>query len=124
MKKLFLILLLININFQINAQVTLIPVMFFEQYLVNLGYDTDGVVNGQIATSDALTVEEINFLENYPGPVNDLTGLNDFINLEVFKLGFNEVTSIDFYNLSNVKSMYVDTYQLATFDVMPLVSLE
>lgn len=102
----------------------MIPDMFFEQYLVNLGYDTDGVVNGEIATSDALTVEEINFLENYSGPVNDLTGLNDFINLEVFKLGFNEVTSIDFSNLFNVKSMYVDTYQLATFDVMPLVSLE
>lgn len=123
MKKVLLTIFIL-LPFITKAQITLIPDIYFEQYLVNLGYDTDGVVNGQISSSDALTVEEINFLQNFSGPVYDLTGLNDFINLEVFKLSFNDVTNVDFSNLSNVKSMYFDTFQLTTFDVTPLASLE
>src|SRR5690606_38138684 len=105
-------------------QVTLIPDIYFEQYLVNLGYDTDGVVNGQISTVDALTVKEINFLKNFSGPVYDLTGLNDFINLEVFKSNFNDVASVDFTNLSKLKKLYFNTFKLTTFDVTPLIALE
>ena len=123
MKNIFLILLIL-VPLLTKAQVTLIPDIYFEQYLVNLGYDTDGVVNGQISTVDALTVKEINFLKNFSGPVYDLTGLNDFINLEVFKSNFNDVASVDFTNLSKLKKLYFNTFKLTTFDVTPLIALE
>ncbi|SEI00636.1 hypothetical protein SAMN02927937_02688, partial [Paenimyroides aquimaris] len=42
-----------GISFITRAQVTLIPDATFEQLLVNMNIDSDGIINGQILTSDA-----------------------------------------------------------------------
>lgn len=124
MKKLFLILITLA-PFLTKAQVTLIPDQYLENYLVYWGHDTDGVVNGQILTSDALNVSEINFLNLGPASyIYNLSGLNDFTNLETFKLSNNSLNTVNFTNLSKLKTLYFDTNQLVTFDVTPLIALE
>ena len=37
---------------EMNSQITLIPDADFEQALIDLGIDSDGMINGQVFTSD------------------------------------------------------------------------
>lgn len=57
MKKLILTLLSL-VPFITKAQVTLIPDPVFEQLLINLNIDSDGIVNGQLLTSDAQNITQ------------------------------------------------------------------
>src|SRR5690606_12803340 len=124
MKKIFLTVLTV-IPFITNAQVTLIPNPLFEQYFVHWGYDSDGTINGQILTSDALQVTEIDFINKGPSAsFGNLTGLNDFLNLETFKLHYHDVNTINFNNLSKLKKLHLDTFVLKNLDVTPLTALE
>ena len=41
----------------LQAQITLIPDPYFEVKLISLGIDSDGVINGQILSSDAAAVQ-------------------------------------------------------------------
>ncbi|WCM43409.1 T9SS type A sorting domain-containing protein [Flavobacterium sp. CBA20B-1] len=124
MKK-FILTLLILVPFAIKAQVTLIPDQNFENYLVHWGYDSDGLINGQILTSDALTVTELDFINKSPNNISwiDLDGFNDFANLEILKVQYG-ATNISFANLSNLKNIYLDNCDLTSFDATPLSSLE
>lgn len=124
MKKLILIILIFA-PFITKAQVTLIPDQNFENYLVHWGYDSDGLINGQILTSDALTVTELDFINNSPNNISyvELDGFNDFTNLEVLKAQ-NGATSISFSNLTNLKKKYLDNPFLSSFDATPLNALE
>ena len=124
MKKLILTLI-IFVSFIAKAQVTLIPDQNFENYLVHWGYDSDGLINGQILTSDALTVTELDFINKSPSNISwvDLDGFNDFTNLEILKVG-NDATNISFSNLSNLKKIYLNNPVLSSFDATPLSSLE
>ncbi|RRA95253.1 T9SS type A sorting domain-containing protein [Paenimyroides viscosum] len=124
MKKLILMLLTLA-PFVTKAQVTLIPDQNFENYLVHWGYDSDGLINGQILTNDALTVTELDFINKSPNNISwvDLDGFNDFANLEILKVG-NGATNISFANLINLKNIYLDNPILSSFDATPLTSLE
>lgn len=78
MKKLLLTLLIL-VPFLTKRQVTLIPDQQFEQSLIMLNFDSDGLVNGQILTSDALAVTDLFLSGEF---INDLSGLEGFVNLE------------------------------------------
>lgn len=78
-----------------NAQITLIPDPSFEQKLIDLNIDSDGMVNGQVLTSD---IEIITFLDVNSSNINDLTGIEDFTALETLEIAFN---NIEILNLSN-----------------------
>lgn len=60
MTKLILILLTLVPSLT-KAQVTFIPDPVFEQYLIGMNIDSDGLVNGQILTSDAQMPTQLNF---------------------------------------------------------------
>jgi len=124
MKKLILTLIIL-LPFVTKAQITLIPDQNFENYLVHWGYDSDGLINGQILTSDALTVTELDFINKSPNNISwvDLDGFNDFTNLEILKVG-NGATNISFANLINLKNIYLDNPILSSFDATPLSALE
>lgn len=121
MKKLIFTILAL-IPFLTKAQVTLIPDQRFEQRLILLNIDSDGVINGQILTSDALAATDLNLLG---ASVVNFSGLNDFINLEILNLGpLSSLNTVNYTNLTKLKELYFDTFQLTTFDVTPLTALE
>jgi hypothetical protein len=119
MKKLFLILLLLVAKSKSIAQITLIPDYRFERALIDLGIDSDSTINGQILTSDALLVTQLelssNTLPNYPYPpfddiyqgmIHDLTGLEAFVNLERLEVHRTLIENLNTDNLINLK--YLD----------------
>jgi len=121
MKKLIIILLTL-VTFIAKAQVTLIPDQQFEQRLILLNIDSDGVVNGQLLTSDALAATNLTLLGTQ---VANFSGLNDFINLEILNLGYlTSLSALNYSNLTNLKELYFDTSDLNNFDVTPLTALE
>lgn len=78
-----------------NAQITLIPDPNFEQKLIDLGIDSDGVVNGQVLTND---IDTITFLDVNSSNINDLTGIEDFNALEILEIPFNNIVQLDLSN--------------------------
>ncbi len=121
MKKLIMLLLTL-VPFITKAQMTLIPDQEFEQRLILLNIDSDGVINGQLLTSDALAATNLNLLGTQ---IANFSGLNDFINLEILNLGYlTYLSTLNYTNLTNLKELYFDTSDLNTFDVTPLTALE
>jgi len=81
-----------------NAQ-TLIPDVNFEQALIDLNIDSDGVINGQVATSDINTITYLGLsFEN----ISDFTGIEDFTALEELYVRNNSMTTIDVSQLTNL----------------------
>jgi hypothetical protein len=70
------------------AQTTNIPDPLFEQPLINLNIDSDGVINGQVLTSDISSVINLN-LNGYT--INDITGIEDFESLKFLDLTYCEL---------------------------------
>lgn len=123
------LLLIIMISFSGKAQITLIPDWSFESYLVNVGIDSDGEVNGQMLTSDAESVEEL-FL--WGEGIDDISGLEDFINLEKLTCYYNPLNgymgapygTINVSTLVNLKELDVRASHLEAIDVSNNVLLE
>lgn len=90
-------------NSSVDAQTTAIPDANFEQKLVTLGVDSDGLVNGQILNSDAAAVQ---MLDINASNIVDLTGIAAFTNLEILLADNNQLTSVDLS--SNVLLRRVD----------------
>jgi len=105
MKKLILTILTLA-PFVTNAQVTLIPDATFEQLLINLNIDSDGILNGQILTSDAQNITQLNL---YTGAgsfrIQNMTGIEAFTNLETIEGDFHAFNTINVTNLSKLKSI-------------------
>ena len=78
-----------------------IPDKNFEQSLIELGIDTDGIINGQVLTSDVSGITELQL--EWKG-ISDLTGIEDFVSLTNLYCGSNQLTSLD---VSNNKSLEV-----------------
>lgn len=119
MNKLFLILLVFVGESKLIAQITLIPDNRFERALIELGIDSDSTINGQILTSDALSVTQLelstNTLPNYPYPpfddiyeglIHDLSGIEAFVNLERLEVHRTLIENLNTDNLINLK--YLD----------------
>lgn len=128
MKKIILTILTL-VPFITKAQVTLIPDQQFEQYLIAANIDSDGIVNGQILTNDALAVTDL-FL--WGEGINDLGGLQDFVNLEKLTCYYNPLNgnygvpygTINLGTLLNLKELDVRASHLNTIDVSNNALLE
>jgi hypothetical protein len=95
----FLILFFLFQGFQPNslyAQTTAIPDQYFEQALIDKGIDSDGIINGQVLTSDINTVSELILGFNFI--VNDITGIEDFTALEVLDVSTSNLNVLDVSN--------------------------
>ena len=89
MKKLLLILLCLPlIGF---GQLTIIPDANFELALIGYGFDT-GTPDGSVPTSNINTVDEL-FISNQN--ISDLTGIEDFTDLEYLYCDNNNLTFLD-----------------------------
>lgn len=79
-------------SFALHAQMTSIPDPIFEQALIDLGIDSDGIINGQVLTSD---IELVTTLDLDHRQINDLTGLEGFAALEILNANGNLLTTLD-----------------------------
>src|SRR5690606_19922994 len=126
MKNIFLILTIL-VPFITRAQVTLIPDNDFEQRLIGLNIDSDGIVNGQILTADALNTTELDL--NNSGYlqvccIHDFTGLEAFVNVEEIESFFNDIHTIDLTPLTKLKKLHLSNSYLSSIDLSGNTDLE
>lgn len=119
----------------ISSSVINIPDSNFEQALIDLGIDTDGIINGQVLESD---ITDIQFLNIFSKNISDLTGIESFQSLEGLYafdnnlssvdlsanvaltevvLGFNSLTNIDLSNNINLTSITLSDNQITELDL-------
>lgn len=124
MKKIVLLLLLLMPSLT-QAQVTLIPDAKFEQILVTEGIDSDGIVNGQILSSDA---QNITHLDLYTGNgsfrIQNTTGIEAFTNLESIEGDFHAFNTINLTNLTKLKSIILPSNWIGSIDLSTNTDLE
>lgn len=99
-KNLVLILTLVLIISRLNAQITAIPDPNFEQALIDLGIDSDGIVNGQVPTSD---IENVIQLSVSSKNISDLTGIEDFSSLVILDVSFNSLVTMNLSDNINLE---------------------
>ncbi|MFP2997978.1 hypothetical protein ABN763_18850, partial [Spongiivirga sp. MCCC 1A20706] len=106
-----------------SQPITLIPDVNFEQALITRGVDTDGVINGQIFTADALATSGALDLIGFN--INNLTGIEAFENLEVLiAIGNPLAGSLDFTNLTAIQQIFINGSGLEFLNVSGLSNLE
>src|SRR5690606_39057978 len=89
--------------------------------------DSDGIVNGQILTSDALAITSLTLYYVGSGTgqyINDLTGIEDFINLESLVVNGTMVEELNVSTLVNLKYLDCVDNMLTSIDVSNNVLLE
>lgn len=111
------------------SQTTAIPDPRFEQVLINLGIDSDAVVNGQLLTADAQAITELTIIPetfgNFPDDyIHDLTGIEAFVNLERLTVAFTLITELNVSTMANLKYLNCDSNQLTHIDVSQNTLLE
>ena len=112
---LFLPLLLFIINISL-AQTTAIPDQNFEQALIDLNIDSDGVVNGQVTTADIENIVELDLSNLYDslmyfgGTITDFTGIEDFTALEILN-----ISNVDIYLSDNQADIFNSNSNLKVF---------
>lgn len=128
MRKLILTILTL-VPFITKAQTVQIPDGGFERNFITAGFDSDGVINGQISKVDALNINQLNFMQFGYHSIGDLTGINEFSNLEFLSvalidgINYNPINQ-NFGNLNFLKKIHFDSYLLKSLDVTSLVVLE
>src|SRR5690606_33454338 len=108
-----------------KAQVTLIPDPVFEQLLINMNIDSDGTLNGQILTSDAQNVMQLDLFQGGSGfRIQNMTGIEAFTNLETIEGDFHEFNTINLTNLTKIKSIILPSNSLKTINLSNNLNLE
>lgn len=111
MKTYITLIIILFLGLRQNAQTTAIPDAYFEQALISLGIDSDGVINGQVLTSDVNNITELMISNKF---IDDLTGIEDFVNLEILNCEDNFLTSLDLSQNILLEELYCSNTQ---FDV-------
>lgn len=89
-----------------------IPDPNFEQALIDLGIDTDGLLNNQVLVADLITVTQLDLsypetnsnLPNVNGKINDLSGIQLFYNLIELNIAGNNITNLSDLTGSNTNN--------------------
>ncbi|NJB69920.1 hypothetical protein GGR42_000382 [Saonia flava] len=85
-----------------------IPDTKFEEKLIELGIDSDGIINQKALKIDVSNVEYLNLNNTSSNIITDLKGIEAFVNLKRLYASGNELTTID---LSN--NILLDTINLS-----------
>lgn len=115
------------------AQFTAIPDSNFEQALIDQGIDLNTTIDGQVLTS---AIENITFL-NLTGDNNfninqneiglnitDLTGIKDFISLEILWVQGNNLVELDLEGLSAILDIRAFYNDIENLNITGLINLD
>jgi len=103
------------------AQTTAIPDPNFEQELVNQGIDSNGIT-GTILNADAQAITNLTLTGT---AINDISGINAFVNLTSLDLGNNQVVNVSLTALTQLVNFRTnDNSALASLDVSQNTLLE
>lgn len=75
-----------------SSKITIIPDSKFEKVLIELGIDSDGIINGKVLTADINTIE---FLSVERKNIYDLTGIEGFKLLKNLSCHENQISDLD-----------------------------
>lgn len=115
-----------------------IPDPNFEQSLIDLGIDSDGVVNNSILREDAETVTDLNLnnplfdnssfannkIINVKGKIADLTGIEAFVNLVSLQSAYGTLMSVDVSQNTKLEELFLNDNQLSGVDISMLPNLK
>ncbi|MFD0796014.1 T9SS type A sorting domain-containing protein [Maribacter chungangensis] len=113
------------------AQTTFIPDNNFEQALIDQNYDD--VLDNEVLTAN---IENITFLnltgvltlvESFTAPglgITDLTGIKDFVNLEVLWVQQNDLTVLDLEGMTSIRDVRAFFNELEQINIKGLTNLE
>ena len=90
------------------AQYTQIPDVEFENWLLHLNIDSEGLLDGQVLTDDIDHVVSLEMSPGFPNPdyvITDLTGIEDFVALETLWFANNLVTEVDLSQNTQLRSL-------------------
>ncbi|MCO7184185.1 T9SS type B sorting domain-containing protein [Tenacibaculum sp. XPcli2-G] len=107
MKK-YITLLLFFFTLFSYSQNTYVPDDGFEQYLIDLGYDS-GPLDDYVPTNNISTVNDLSISgsADYINGIKSLQGIEDFIALEKLTIELNEVVTIDLSSNTNLIDLYI-----------------
>ena len=99
----------------LHAQTTSIPDPNFEQALIDLNIDSDGILNQSVATAD---ISGVTSLAVNNKNINDLTGIQDFTSLIELICYSNKLSSLDLSNNIALERLTCGwNYQLNSLDL-------
>ena len=109
-----------------HGQYTSVPDNVFEQHLIDQGIDTEGILDGQVLTDDIDNVITLNVSpESQEFPlIQDLTGIEDFSDLEFFVFSSNAVEAVDLSQNLKLKTLICNVNNLQNLDVSSNALLE
>ncbi|MNK17074.1 hypothetical protein D3C87_352570 [compost metagenome] len=120
MKKKLLAIICIATGYITTAQTISIPDPVFEQVLIDKEVDSDGIVNGQILTADALAVTTLTITSPDIASnisINDLTGIEGFTNLESLTVTVTMIEELNVSTLTKLKSLSCPDNMLTSLNV-------
>ena len=98
---------------------TLIPDTNFEQKLIDLGIDTDGL-NGKVDRSRINTLTSLDVSES---GITSLMGIEDFVALNSLNCSSNQLSVLDISKNTALGTLYCSSNQLTTLDLSNNISL-
>ena len=96
------------------SQNTLIPDPKFEQKLISLGIDKDGVVNRQMLTANTKGITDLNVSFSN---ISDLTGIEAFIDLGKLYCNSNQLANLDVSRNTALKELDCGFNMMTSLDV-------
>ncbi len=118
MKSLLLSILLFTVTLSLG-QYTDIPDVNFEQALIDLSYDD--LLDGQVLTENIATVTELDISNR---GIQNLTGIEDFLALEVLDCSINKLFQVNVSNNSELRILFLAVNNLMSLDVTQNSKLE
>lgn len=119
MKNVILFLILsFTIIHSLSAQDIVFPDLNFKQALLDEGVDTGN--DGEISQAEALAITSLDVSGR---GITDLTGIENFTNLQFLNCQDNSLTSLDVSGLNNLEFLYCYNNSLNSLDVSDLTNL-
>lgn len=95
-----------------------IPDIHFETKLIELGIDSDGIVNQQMLRSDAEKSDRLDLnLSTESGQIIDLTGIEGFVNITFLSAAGQEIEDIDLSFNTKLDTLILNGNYLTHIDI-------